>query len=77
MLAYHEAHHSAIALLADAGPRMAELVARYADMALGTVDASVVTAAERLGIATIATLDRRHFGAVRPSRVDAFHLPPN
>lgn len=57
--------------------RMAALVARYADMALGTVDASVVAAAERLGIGTIATLDRRHFSAVRPSHVESFVLVPD
>lgn len=56
--------------------RIAELVARYRDLPLGTVDASVVTAAERLGAREIATLDRRHFGVVRPSHVDAFDLLP-
>ncbi len=47
--------------------RIAELVARYRDLPLGTVDASVVTAAERLGATEIATLDRRHFSVVRPA----------
>lgn len=56
--------------------RIAELVARYADLPLGTVDASVVTAAERLDITVIATLDRRHFGVVRPAHVAAFDLIP-
>ena len=56
--------------------RMAELVARYRDLPLGTVDASIVAAAERLGIATIATLDRRHFTVVRPAHVEAFDLLP-
>jgi len=56
--------------------RMAELVARYRDLPLGTVDASVVAAAERLGIEQIATLDRRHFGVVRPGHVPAFALLP-
>ena len=55
--------------------RIAELVARYRDMRLGTVNASVVAAAERLGITTIATLDRRHFSVVRPRHVEAFTLP--
>lgn len=55
--------------------RIAELVARYRDMRLGTVDASVIAAAERLGITTIATLDRRHFSVVRPRHVEAFTLP--
>ena len=56
--------------------RIAELVARYRDLPLGTVDASVVAAAERLGITTIATLDRRHFGVVRPAHAAAFDLIP-
>lgn len=56
--------------------RIAELVARYRDLPLGTVDASVVTTAERLGVDQIATLDRRHFGVVRPSHLAAFTLLP-
>lgn len=56
--------------------RIAELVATYRDLPLGTVDASVVAAAERLEITTIATLDRRDFGVVRPSHVEAFELVP-
>jgi predicted nucleic acid-binding protein len=56
--------------------RLAELVARYADLPLGTVDASVIAAAERLGVGQIASLDRRHFGVVRPEHVDAFTLLP-
>lgn len=46
--------------------RVAELVARYRDLPLGTVDASVVAVAERLGETEVATLDRRHFSIVRP-----------
>jgi predicted nucleic acid-binding protein len=45
--------------------RIAELVGRYRDLPLGTVDASVITAAERLETSKIATLDRRHFDVVR------------
>jgi uncharacterized protein len=56
--------------------RAAELVWRYRDLPLGTVDATIVAAAERLGIATIATLDRRHFAVVRPAHVEAFELVP-
>lgn len=50
---------------ADLG-RMAELVEQYADLPLGTTDASVIALAERLGITEIATLDHRHFRVVRP-----------
>lgn len=56
--------------------RIAELVHRYCDMPLGTVDASVVAAAERLGVTQIATLDHRHFGVMRPAHTDAFELLP-
>ncbi|MDQ3916798.1 MAG: PIN domain-containing protein [Actinomycetota bacterium] len=56
--------------------RIAELVWQYSDLPLGTVDASVVTLAERLGATAIATLDRRHFGVVRPAHADAFELLP-
>jgi hypothetical protein len=56
--------------------RIAELVARYRDLPVGTVDASIVAAAERLRIRRIATLDRRHFGAIRPAHVEAFELLP-
>jgi uncharacterized protein len=56
--------------------RIAQLVAAYRDLPLGTADASVVATAERLGVTTIATLDHRHFGVVRPTHVDAFDLAP-
>ena len=56
--------------------RIAELVSRYRDLPLGTVDASVVAAAERLQTTTIATLDRRHFSVVRPAHAPAFELLP-
>jgi uncharacterized protein len=56
--------------------RMAELVETYADLPLGTVDASVVATAERLGAARVATLDRRHFTVVRPAHLEAFALLP-
>ncbi len=56
--------------------RIAELVARYRDLPLGTVDASVVTTAERLGVTEIVTVDRRHFSVVRPSHTVAFTLLP-
>ena len=55
--------------------RIAELVARYGDLPLGTVDASVVAAAERLGVTEVATLDRRHFSVVRPAN-GTLHLVP-
>jgi uncharacterized protein len=56
--------------------RIAELVARYHDLPLGTVDASVVAAAERLTAVEVATTDLRHFTVVRPAHTDTFELLP-
>ena len=56
--------------------RMADLVRTYADFPLGAADASVVTVAERLKASRIATLDHRHFRAVRPVHCPAFELLP-
>ncbi len=56
--------------------RAADLVDRNADFPLGTVDALLVAMAERLDIRTVFTLDRRHFGAVRPAHCEAFELVP-
>jgi predicted nucleic acid-binding protein len=55
---------------------IADVVARYSDFDLGAVDASVVVLAQRLGADTIATLDHRHFRAIRPAHVPAFALLP-
>jgi len=57
--------------------RIAELVSMYRNLPLGTVDGSVIAAAERLGISEIATLDRRDFSVVRPAHVDALSLLPD
>lgn len=56
--------------------RIRDLVARYADLPLGFVDASVVTTAERLQETTVATLDRRHFSVVKPLHCERFTLVP-
>lgn len=56
--------------------RVAELVAKYDNLPLGTVDASVIALAERLGLNTVVTLDRRDFTAVRPTHVPALALLP-
>ena len=63
-------------LVQDDLARMAELVATYADMPLGAVDASVVAIAERLGAMTLLSLDQRHFSVVRPRHTEAFTLLP-
>lgn len=56
--------------------RVRELVTTYADLRLGGTDASLVALAERLGVARVATLNRRHFTVVRPKHCDAFELVP-
>lgn len=60
----------------DDWERVEALVARYADLGLGTVDASIVAVAERLGVTQIATFNHRDFRVVRPSHVDAFEIVP-
>jgi uncharacterized protein len=56
--------------------RMADLVVVYGSLPLGTTDASVIALAERLKLAEVATLDRRHFRVVRPNHVNALTLLP-
>lgn len=63
-------------LTRDDYARMAELVAEYADLPLGTTDAAVIALAERLGVNEVATLDRRHFTVVRPRHKAALVLLP-
>jgi predicted nucleic acid-binding protein len=57
--------------------RARELLVRYADLKLGFVDAAVVAVVERLGENKLATLDHRHFGAIRPHHVPALELLPS
>ena len=57
--------------------RIAELVEQYRDFPLGGSDASIIALAERLGAPAIVTLDRRHFGAVRPRHREAFVILPD
>ena len=54
--------------------RLTVLLPKYPQ--LGFVDAAMVAIAERLLIDTIATTDRRHFGAIRPGHVERFVLVP-
>jgi uncharacterized protein len=57
--------------------RIRELLSRYADLQLGFVDAAVVAIVERLDEHKLATLDRRHFTAVRPKHTGAIELLPH
>jgi uncharacterized protein len=56
--------------------RVGELLAQYSDLRLGFVDAAVLAVVERLGERKLATLDRRHFGTLRPRHVEALELLP-
>ncbi len=64
------------ALLPEDYRRIGELCARYADSDIGFVDAAVLAITERLGETRLATLDRRHFGLLRPRHVPALALVP-
>ncbi|HUZ85685.1 MAG TPA: PIN domain-containing protein [Candidatus Baltobacterales bacterium] len=56
--------------------RIRRLLERYEDLPLGLVDAAVVAVVERLGERRLATLDHRHFSAVRPRHVANLELVP-
>jgi hypothetical protein len=57
-------------------PRACELIERYADLALGLVDAVVMAQAERHRASIILTTDARHFRAVRLKLDPAPRLVP-
>ena len=57
--------------------RVREVCDRYADADIGFVDAAVLALVERLNEPKLATLDHRHFGAVRPRHVEALRLLPD
>lgn len=54
----------------------AEVVARYADQAVGLTDASLVVLADRYRTRRVLTLDRRHFEVLRPLGGGRFRLLP-
>jgi uncharacterized protein len=56
--------------------RIVELLETYAELEIGIVDASVVATCERLGVTRLATLDHRHFAAIRPAHCPAFEIVP-
>jgi hypothetical protein len=56
--------------------RIRDLCERYADADIGFVDAAVLAIVERLNEPKLATLDRRHFGVLRPRHVDSLLLLP-
>ncbi|MBI5481960.1 MAG: PIN domain-containing protein [Deltaproteobacteria bacterium] len=57
-------------------PRLAQLLAKYADLPADLADCSLLRVAEREGLRTILTLDRRDFGTYRlPGRTALTILP--
>ena len=56
-----EGYYLVADLPTEAYGRIADLNRRFDDLQLGFVDAAVVALAESLGVARIATTDRRHF----------------
>ena len=69
-------HFAPVDLTSADYAQIADLVNTYESIPLGTTDGSVVAIAERLGLADIATLDRRQFTVARPSNADALTLLP-
>ena len=57
--------------------RAVELASQYANLDLGFVDAAVIAVCESLGEKKVATLDRRHFGVVRPAHCERLQLLPD
>lgn len=56
--------------------RIDELLETYRDLGVGFVDAAVLAVVERLGETKLATLDRRHFAAMRPRHRMSLELLP-
>jgi predicted nucleic acid-binding protein len=56
--------------------RARELCDEHADSDIGLVDAAVFAITERLRETKLATLDRRHFGMLRPRHVATLQLLP-
>lgn len=52
------------------------LCRHYSDLALDSVDTSLITVAERLQLDAVATYDHRDLRVVRPRQIDAFEVLP-
>jgi predicted nucleic acid-binding protein len=65
-----------IPLLALDLARCRELLVQYRDLEIGLADATIVAAAERLGLPRLLTQDQRHFRAIHPHGFDHFVLLP-
>jgi predicted nucleic acid-binding protein len=56
-----EASFLQVDLPQDRIPRVAEIDAQFVELELGFVDSAIVALAEAIGVARVATTDRRHF----------------
>lgn len=56
--------------------KIASVIERYDDQAIGVADASNVVLADRYRTSTVATLDRRHFDVLRPLNGGRFVVLP-
>ena len=54
----------------------AEIVRRYSELGVGVTDASLAVLARRYRTRTILTLDRKHFGVMRPLDGGVFTIVP-
>lgn len=57
-------------------PRIRELIAKYRDQPMDLADAALVRVAEREGLDTVFTIDRRDFQVYRIGRRKAFRIIP-
>jgi uncharacterized protein len=63
-------------LISEDYERVSDLMTICGDLRVGFVNAAVLTVVERLREPKLATLDRRHFAAMRPRHVPALTLLP-
>lgn len=56
--------------------RAAEILRKYDDANIDFVDACIAAIAERLNTTKILTIDRRHFGILKPNHCEAFEILP-
>lgn len=64
-------------LLMEDYRRVREICDIYSDNDIGFVDAAVLAIVERLGEEKLASLDHRHFSALRPRHVRSLRLLPD
>lgn len=61
---------------AEDAPRLRQLMAKYRDLPMDLADATLVRVAEREGIDTILTFDRRDFKVYRAAGIGALKILP-